>query len=776
MNYRTPKRATAIAIALLACSTGSVELASAQTRNRVTAPRAAAVTAVAAATAVAPAGSATAAPAAAAPLAGTLRELNLTQLGIDYAIKLRGISGTVGIPFSVRADELITGASLRLNYAYSPALIPELSHIKVSVNNVLLSTLPADKANAGKPLTADIPIDRRLITDFNRIDLELVGHYTRDCEDPVHTSLWATIDASTTLRLNVAPLNTVNDLAVLPQPFFDRRDVRRLKLPFVFGNATATQTLEAAGIVSSWFGALAGYRGATFPVSNGDLPLSNAVVFALPDAMVPGVSMPSIQGPGLAVVDHPQDPNFKLLIVSGRTPAELRTAASALALNNRALSGATAGIPEFEMPAARKPYDAPRWISSDRPVQLGELSQASEFSVAGYTPNVIRLNMQLPPDLFTWRSRGIPLDLQYRYTPRVRADQSTLNLSANDTFISSLPLRTAFPTGDHWWNPLSQKLLNDGTVPERKEVLLPTLAVGSRAQLQMHYYFEPPAGKCLPLLENVRGGIDPVSTIDVSHFPHYIAMPELAAFANSGFPFSRLADLADTAVVLPDQPEASDTEAYLAIMGQLGNATGFPALRVTVGRSSNIGQLADKDLLVVGNLQNQPLFTQWAAQMPLKRNNTAQQYRFGTWVDEALNFVTGTRKREDLPSSAQISIVDDGEDAVIAGFESPLRSQRSVVAVVATAKSQPSLVNALMTPDLIKRVQGSMSLVRGTQVSSVLTGDTYYVGRLPPVAWLQWNLSRSPIILIIGAVLIALIGSAAAYASLQLRARKRLQQ
>ena len=31
--------------------------------------------------------------------------------------------------------------------------------------------------------------------------------------------------------------------------------------------------------------------------------------------------------------------------------------------------------------------------------------------------------MQLAPDLFTWRSRGIPLDLQYRYTPRVRPDQ-----------------------------------------------------------------------------------------------------------------------------------------------------------------------------------------------------------------------------------------------------------------------------------------------------------------------------------------------------------------
>ncbi len=60
---------------------------------------------------------------AAAPLASrrrpaaTAREYTLTQLGLNYAIKLRGVNGTVGIPFSVRADELVTGAGLRLNYA-----------------------------------------------------------------------------------------------------------------------------------------------------------------------------------------------------------------------------------------------------------------------------------------------------------------------------------------------------------------------------------------------------------------------------------------------------------------------------------------------------------------------------------------------------------------------------------------------------------------------------------------------------------------------------------
>ncbi|MDM0090265.1 MULTISPECIES: cellulose biosynthesis cyclic di-GMP-binding regulatory protein BcsB [unclassified Variovorax] len=711
----------------------------------------------------------------AAPAEGAPREFNLTQLGLNYAVQLRGVSGTVGIPFSVRADELVTSAALRLNYAYSPALIPELSHLKVSVNDVLVATLALPREGAGKAQTADIQIDRRLVTDFNRINVELVGHYTRECEDPQHSSLWAKIDASSTLRLSVTPLKTASDLAVLPQPFFDRRDVRRANIPFVFGGTPSSATLEVAGIVSSWFGALAGYRGATFPVTSDALPAGNAVVFATPETAIAGLTLPAITGPTVTVVDHPQDATRKLLLVLGRNAGELRSAATALTLNARAFSGSSATIASLQETPARKPYDAPRWIASDRPVQLGELAQPADLNVSGYTPDVVKVNLQMPPDLFTWRSRGIPLDLQYRYTPRVRNDQSTLNLSVDDNFIGSLPLRTANPGGERWWNPLAIKVMADGTASQRREVLLPPLALGSRSQLRMHYYFQPAAGNCQTLLDNVRGAIDPSSTLDISAFPHYMAMPELAAYANSGFPFSRLADLAETAVVLPDQPGTVDTETYLALLGQIGNATGYPALRVAVGRAANVSQWADKDLLVIGDLKNQPLFTQWADRMPLQRKAEARTFQLGQWIDDNLHLITGTRQREDLPSTTQMTVAEDGSDAVLAGFESPLRAGRSVVAVVSNAASQPSLLNALMTPDLLQRVQGSTAIVRGAEVHSVLTGDSYYVGKLPPLAWLQWNLSRSPLGLAGAAILLALLGAAAAYASLKGVARRRLR-
>jgi hypothetical protein len=95
--------------------------------------------------------------------------------------------------------------------------------------------------------------------------------------------------------------------------------------------------------------------------------------------------------------------------------------------------------------------------------------------------------------------------------------------------------------------------------------------------------------------------------------------------------------------------------------------------------------------------------------------------------------------------------------------------------VVADARTSAALLNALMSPELLKSIQGSTAIVREAQVHSLLAGETYYVGHLPPIAWLQWNLSRSPLLLAALIVALAFIGAAAAYLSLQLRARRRLR-
>ena len=710
---------------------------------------------------------------------GRRYSLSLRQLGVLYPPELRGTDGTVGIPFSVRSDEVVTAATLHLVYSYSPALITNLSHLKVMVNGVVAATVPLPKEQAGMLVMRDIPIQPQMVTDFNQLAVQFVGHYTMQCEDPQNSALWANLANSSTLELSTEPLPQANTLSALPLPFFDRRDVRRLELPFVFSTTPGNGTLEAAGIVSSWFGSLAGYRGALFPASINQIPATgNAVVFATNDERPAGVSIPPIQGPTILLAQQPNDPRAKLLLVLGRDANELKTAASALALGQISLSGQSEVVSALKDVPARQPDDAPNWVPSNRPVQFGELNTVSGLAVSGYNPDLIRVNLRLPPDLFAWRSEGIPLHLIYRYTPRPTADKSTLNVSINDNFVSSLRIPT-YSAGGLSLSALTGQVASDGTASRTVDMRIPSFLLPSQSQLQLHYYYDYiKNGACKDvLLDNVRGAVDPTSTINLSSFPHYIAMPDLAAFGNAGFPFTRMADLSDTAAVLPDTPSAMDYGTYLAAMGHMGASTGYPTLGVTVVHSGNVNSVSNKDLLLIGSPANQTLLQTWADKMPFSGNANGGTFNLSTFSFGLLDWWHGTDRDAIGPRHAQLSLNGVNDDGILTGFESPLSSGHSVVALVgASQQANADVLNALMDPDLLKQIQGGLSVVHARSVSSVASGDVYYVGSLPPLEHLRWAVSAHPLLLALAGLLLAIIIAALLFRGLRGIAARRLKK
>jgi hypothetical protein len=325
-------------------------------------------------------------------------------------------------------------------------------------------------------------------------------------------------------------------------------------------------------------------------------------------------------GPTLAVVTNPNDPMSKLLVVMGCDAAELRTAASALAVGGPALSGRMATVTGLKELEARKPYDAPAWLRSDRPVRFGEIADQRALNVSGYTPDTVRINFRAPPDLFAWRDKGIPVDLRYRYTPRPTPDKSTLNINVNDQYLRAYPLRAA----SHAAPSVIDALLptpDDGMVMARERVRVPLSTLPAQSQLQFHYYYDyVKQGFCKDvMLDNVRGAIDADSTIDISGFSHFLAMPDLAAFGNSGFPFTRMADLSQTAVVMPDKGDLPEWSAYLNLMGLMGRSSGYPVTGVQVTPASLVEKVSDKDLLVISSGADQPLLQRWERDLPAVR-------------------------------------------------------------------------------------------------------------------------------------------------------------
>ncbi|WP_144148713.1 cellulose biosynthesis cyclic di-GMP-binding regulatory protein BcsB [Paraburkholderia sp. BCC1884] len=709
---------------------------------------------------------------------GRRQTLTFADLGALDPLQLRGTDGQNGVAFSVRNDEVVTGAVLHLIYSYSPALLANISQLKVLVNGEVAATLPVPHEQAGMLVARDVSIDPRFITEFNHLNVQLIGHYTTSCEDPANSTLWATVSNASSLDLSYASLASKPELAALPQPFFDRRDVRRLELPFVFPQKPSNATLEAGGIVASWFGALAGYRGAVFPAQVDNAPLSgNAVVFATADQRPAGVTIPAISGPTLAVVDREAPARGKLLLVLGRNDAELKTAAKALGIGQNTLSGPSATITQLNELAPRAAYDAPNWLPTNRPVRFGELADPRDLSVSGYDADAVRVNLRVPPDLFMWHTKGAPIDLRYRYTVRPLRDRSSLNVSMNSGFVQALPIpaesASVFELSHYF-----ARVLPDKTAEARRTIYIPPLLLTPRSQVRLHFYYDiPNTGECHGrLLDNVVGSIDPNSTIDLSSFPHYMALPDLAAFANSGFPFTRMADLSETAAILPNDADSGDYSLYLLTMGRMGASTGYPVTGVTVGTADNADQYANKDLLIFGAPGKQPLLQRWAKSMPFSSDGDSRTFQVSDIVFKLEDWWHGERGVERSPARADLTLVSTNGDALLTGFESPLQKNRSAVALVsAGGQSDSDLAAALLDADVLPEIQGAMAVIHGRTVTITSNGEAYYVGHLSPQEYLRWALSSHPLLLMLGGVLAALIIAGLFYRTLRSIAARRLK-
>ena len=684
--------------------------------------------------------------------AGRTVQLPLRQLTGNNRLTLRGANSEQRIHLGVRLDEMVVRARLNLVVTPSPALLPTLSHLQVRLNDKLLSVIPIRADNAGERIVRTIDLDPRLFVDDNWLSLRLVGHYTLACEDPLHSSLWAEVDVDATgFELAIRPLALEDELALFPAPWFDRRGAGRVEVPMVLGPQPGRDRLNTASIMASWLGSLAGERGAVFPVQRDRLPDRHAIVLVSPQQRGPeGLELPEAQGPTVRLMRHPKLPHVKLLVLQGRNDQELRTAALGLILGRQAMSGNTALIHELAPTPIRQPYDAPNWIATDKPVRLGELvPDRAALQLQGSHPDAIRVRWRTPPDLWQGPGRSALLNLRYRTSVPSPTDNALMSLTLNDSFVRAWRLAAASSSdalgGLGRWLGDADDASGDVRVklPEFQPRQTNTLEV------QLPLGMKPPAGDCAWRAESTRASVDAESTLDFSALPHFLQMPDLAAFAGSGFPFTRYADLAQTAIVLPPEPDDHEIETLLALMGSFGRWTGTPAWHFEITTPERLEQVRDRDLLLIGGPQLHALLKRWQkdpmlaleAQRRDTRGPVAAVAGWRSWL--RLPFESGGTPAN--PPMAPLQMEAPGTLAVLTGFESPLQAGRSVVALSSDqTQGLNGLSNALLESAQATHIQGGLAVVREREVRSYESTSVYHTGQLPWTARMSLFLSTHP--------------------------------
>lgn len=683
--------------------------------------------------------------------------IDLKQLGAWGSPQLTGVINNRYFTFRLRPDEVVVDARLKLGYDYSPALLPDLSHLLVALNgqNVGLFGMPQGQNLNNQ---REIPIPPMMFGKLNELMFGFIGHYTRECENPFNSTLWMTLHSQTRLELTVVPADPgINDLSRVAELFAPKGMIEATRIPVVFPTNPTSGSIRAAGVISSWIGMEAQARNVRLEAVRGQLPPTNAIM-----VLKGGESVAGIAGQGgseVALVPNPSNPAARVLVISGADDAALMRAARAVALDAKGLTGQRVAITAENMPAERKPYDAPAWIPTDRAVRIGEIVPRQDLNVQNQQMGVIRMNYRVPPDLFAWRTAGVPAEIRYRATQLATLDNSNLNISLNRQALQSISLadhtvidrtiKQRSNAGKPVPLPSSQLLKPiDGVSLRSLKFRLPAYAIQGRNQMQFNFNFDiRGGGDCenVPLNAMV-GSIDGNSWVDFSGFPHYVAMPDLQLFSTMGFPFTRMADLADTAVVLSPAANESELSLYLNAMELMGEVTGYPALRHVVTDTGNVKSVEDKDLLVIGSGTSQPLLSDWNEHLPMTNINGQRrlkeivtswrpQYRWEEQDSDTL-----------LSPIGSINLARAGRLSVLMGLESPLKAGRNAVFMYADRPQDLiRLTNVLSDPERWSQVRGDFSLVSASAVETAKVTPTYYMGSLPITSRSKWFFRDQPL-------------------------------
>ena len=688
-------------------------------------------------------------------------------------IELHSIDRSHNIYFTLPVTHVVRTAIIHVYYAFSPSLLPQLSQIKLMLNGTHFATIQPIAGQFGgsdaRDAEAEFPIPPELLVHNNTLTIEFIGHYTTVCEDPANTTLWARIHRNTYLDIRGDLLPLADDLSQLPTPFVDPAVIQPPSLPVIFPAAPTTKAIQAAGIVSSYFGMISADRPVRFPVHIGAIPQGNAIVVTDdPSSLPASLNLTGINGPTVAMRTNPGDPNGKILIIAGADSDQLIRAAQALALHSDMIGGSQATIQTLQLPAKRAPDDAPRWANTDQTIPLWNYSGSEELQGDGTAP--LNVYFRIPPDIYygtgwnTDRPNAL-LNLKYRYNSVPIGPISSLQIRANDAFLGSLPLAPG----------------QDVSHTAQSNVPVPVVNLRPFSNtLSFDYTFQihKKAGCEDTTPISTQGSILRDSFLDLRGYPHWAALPNLEIFSNAGFPFTRVADLSETTVVLPLVPTEQEIETFITLMGHFSRQTGYPALRVVVAGPDSLKDGAHTDFLVIGTGDDQPGFDKLAPQLPVAlRNGQIQVRDTGGFFAPLHGHQWWKMENPDHNESGDLAATG-APDVIIEGIESPfdIAGSRSIVAIhFKDSTTFEPFMDTFLQVQQASDISGTVSVLHGTEFQSFRVGATvYHVGVLPWWTSLTLWFTQVPWLVALVVILLAFLIAVWTRQWLRAKARARL--
>lgn len=718
----------------------------------------------------------TAAQSASAFVPSVVSSVSLAQMGQPQGLTLSGGQFQGGVDFTLSMDQVITNARLALNLKISPAMAARNATLQLMLNGQPLGTVPLTATDSDlSRYQLDIPA--ALMVSSNNLSFKINDGDAMQCQRDLNDKYRVTVLPDSRFELEGQQLDIGTDLSHFPRPFFDSMQMSPTSIAVAFGSTLSADAISAGALISSWMGIQADYRGISFAVYHDRLPEQNGILIGHPGEQIGGLTLPQTTQPLLKIIDNPANPVYKLLLVVGKDEHELRAAAWRLTRGNFTPQTSALDVTAQTIPLS-KPYDAPRWIPTDRPIKLHELIRKDQtLTATGIWHSPLQVAFRAAPDLFLWDGETIPLHIGYRFPTENWIDEqrSWLSMTMNDTFLHNLPVNKQGALETLW-----HKLGGDARQESFDMPLEPYMIYGDN-QLSLYFNIVPKANApCSTLLNNnIKSRIDDDSWIDLSHTRHFALLPNLSYFVGASFPFTRMADYAETVLMLPQNPSETQLATLLDMAARSGNATGT-ALghnRVLLGVPTGGGLrelVRDRDVLAVTGMDQHDFNQALLADSPFTTHDNTLGVRAPSLWQKVQRWMAGDWAAEGLEADRYFSSNEAWRGFI--SFRSPWNDERLVVLALGSSDEQLSHLHSdLASARINAGIRGDAAIITNENgVRSFRVGEQFPSGQMPPQMMVVWYANQHSALLAILGLLVGSLAGWLFYLALKKRERKRL--
>ena len=672
------------------------------------------------------------------------------------AVRLTGYEHSLRMLLPVSPRATVQQARLTLEYMTSVSLVKRISQLQVRMDGTVLAQVPLNPEAPAGQIQVKLP-STMLTPGVHRLTIVAIQQTSTDCAESAGPQLWTQIDTDQShIALDVTkrtwPHPTLANLSQLYTPGFWWT---RFPLTVTLADSPSPTLIRAAqeavagvalrlGDIPLVVNVRSGQKApdpGTQSTRNQDSILIGTT--AAIQSFLPEATAAKITSPFIAVLPDARNPGHVVLVLSGKTPEQVLTAATAFAENRHFWPDQASAFVTSGQPHPLPLYGPVNALYPGKTYRFDALGLPST-TLAGADPQPALLRFWMPPDLFVSREKALLLTMDVAYGAGMGGG-SVLNVFANGRFVTALALNQK---AQGYYQGYVVKVPVSALRPGSNVIAFqPRLNTATRDQACA----TGPTGN---LLVTIGGG----SALQLPVGSHYAILPSLRLLGAAGFPF--ISNASGQGLYLwYTQKTADSLGAGLTLFGRLAQVVSSPLPLAHAGfeppaRSGNlvvVGPLSSIPTTVFARAPFQPSTRHILGLPSTAVANTYTDADADPGVPPLLHHLlpnTGVASqpfgRVHYGSSYDITPGFGGK-ALLMSFQTPARTGTALVFTAPDGSSLWSAASTLVQPSTWNYLYGNVAWwdANGSFHSTFL-GTTYTYGRRDSVSYWTFVFSQYP--------------------------------